>query len=304
MVYRLASWIVFLHLLLFMFSHGSCQSNKLDPRVLTIDQSDNPVNIEMVVHRDHHHNQHGHPMTHMNHHHYMMDDPLVVVFFTFDDLMVGNTIPIHFPKRDPSSSPHFLPRNEAESLPFSSQELPSLLRYFSFSQQSPQAVAMEETLKDCERNPAMGETKLCVTSLESMLEFASGVLGMDVSDIQSISTIHLTKSNILFQNFTIMDFTEYYAASKIVPCHSMPYPFAVFYCHYQEGENRVFKVLLKGENGDRVEAVAVCHLDTSKWSQSHVAFQVLGTEPGSSSVCHFFPDDHLVWIPSTVPALI
>ncbi|XP_047314151.1 BURP domain protein USPL1-like [Impatiens glandulifera] len=296
MGFRHGSWNVFLNLLLFMFLHGSCQSIKLSSGGEDDhhNQMVSDAHIEMVVHHDHHHHQ-GH--------HMMMDDPSVIVFFTFDDLKVGNTIPIHFPKRDPSSSPHFLPRKEAESLPFSSQELPSLLRFFSFSPQSPQSIAMEETLKDCERNPAIGETKLCATSLESMLDFARGVLGFNhVSNIQSVSTIHLTKSDILFQNFTIMDFSEYNAASKIVPCHSMPYPFAVFYCHYQVGENRVFKVFLKGENGDRVEAVAVCHLDTSNWSQTHVAFQVLGTEPGSSSVCHFFPADHLVWIPST-PAL-
>ncbi|MCI83693.1 BURP domain-containing protein, partial [Trifolium medium] len=44
-----------------------------------------------------------------------------------------------------------------------------------------------------------------------------------------------------------------------------------------------------GENGDMVEAMAVCHLDTSQWTPSHVSFQVLGVTPGSSSVCHFFP---------------
>ncbi|XP_047333557.1 BURP domain-containing protein BNM2A-like [Impatiens glandulifera] len=246
----------------------------------------------MAVHRDHHHHQHGH--------HMMLNDPSTTVFFVFDELKVGNTFPTYFPRIDPSSSPRFLPRKEAESLPFSSQELPSLLRFFSFPQQSQQAVAMEKTLKVCEMNPIIGETKLCATSLESMLEFARDMLGFDhVSKIRSVSTIHLTKSNTLYQNFTIMDFSEYDAASKILPCHSLRYPYAVFYCHYQENENKVFKVLLKGENGDRVEAVAVCHMDTSHWSKTHVSFKVTETEPGSSSVCHFFPADHLVWIPSS-----
>ncbi|KAK2392831.1 BURP domain-containing protein BNM2A [Trifolium repens] len=84
---------------------------------------------------------------------------------------------------------------------------------------------------------------------------------------------------------------------KIVACHTVPYPHAVFYCHSQESENRVYKVLLGGENGDKVEAMVVCHMDTSQWAPSHVSFQVLGVTPGSSSVCHFFPADNYIWVP-------
>ncbi|WJX42416.1 hypothetical protein P8452_29654 [Trifolium repens] len=65
----------------------------------------------------------------------------------------------------------------------------------------------------------------------------------------------------------------------------------------QESENRVYKVLLGGENGDKVEAMVVCHMDTSQWAPSHVSFQVLGVTPGSSSVCHFFPADNYIWVP-------
>ncbi|WJX42417.1 hypothetical protein P8452_29654 [Trifolium repens] len=68
-------------------------------------------------------------------------------------------------------------------------------------------------------------------------------------------------------------------------------------CSCQESENRVYKVLLGGENGDKVEAMVVCHMDTSQWAPSHVSFQVLGVTPGSSSVCHFFPADNYIWVP-------
>lgn len=79
----------------------------------------------------------------------------------------------------------------------------------------------------------------------------------------------------------------------------MPYPYAVFYCHYQESESKVFRVSLTGENGDKVEAIGVCHIDTSQWSRNHVAFKVLGIKPGSTPVCHFFPEDNFVLVPST-----
>ena len=59
----------------------------------------------------------------------------------------------------------------------------------------------------------------------------------------------------------------------------------------------MFEVSLEGENGERVESAAVCHMDTSRWDRDHVSFHVLGVEPGSSPVCHFFPSDNLVWVP-------
>ncbi|EXC07323.1 hypothetical protein L484_021231 [Morus notabilis] len=65
-----------------------------------------------------------------------------------------------------------------------------------------------------------------------------------------------------------------------------------------ESENKVYKISLGGENGDKVEAVAFCHMDTSHWSRDHVSFRVLRIEPGTFPVCHFFPADHLVWVPT------
>ncbi|KAJ6385879.1 hypothetical protein OIU77_028948 [Salix suchowensis] len=138
------------------------------------------------------------------------------------------------------------------------------LKLFSFSNGSPQARAMENTLRECETKPIKGEVKFCATSLESMLDFVRGVFGLE-SQFKAVSTTYLTQS--------------------------------VFYCHRQETENKVFVVSLIGDNGDTVEALAVCHLDTSQWGRNHVSFKVLGIEPGSSNVCHFFPEDNLVYVP-------
>ncbi|KAI3441311.1 BURP domain-containing protein [Psidium guajava] len=242
---------------------------------------------------------HGHGMSHMDH---LMMDPQSMIFFTLDDLKPGKTMPIYFPKRDPSSSPRFLPREEAESIPFSSGALPHLLDRFSFSTDSPQAKAMEDTLKHCETKPVKGETKSCATSLESMLDFVHGILGGKSPRFRAISTSHLIGSSTRFQNFTIQEAPRGVPASKMVACHTLPYPYAVFYCHSQESENKVFEVVLAGENGDRVKAVAVCHLDTSQWNRDHPSFRVLGIEPGTLPVCHFFPADNLVWVP-IAPAL-
>ena len=114
-----------------------------------------------------------------SHHHHHMDDPSVKVFFTLKDLKVGKRMPIHFPKRDPSTSPKFWPKEEADSIPFSLNQLPNLLKHFSFSKDSPQANAMEDTLRECESKTIQGEVKLCATSLESMLDFTQRMIGSE-----------------------------------------------------------------------------------------------------------------------------
>ncbi|XVF01123.1 hypothetical protein REPUB_Repub04eG0061000 [Reevesia pubescens] len=240
---------------------------------------------------DHVREIHAHPSSHMDH-----MDRSVMVFFTLNDLKVGKSMPIYFPKKDPSKSPHLLPREETDSIPFSLKQLPYLLQFFSFLQDSSQAKAMEDTLRQCETDAIKGETKFCATSLESMLDFARSLFGLN-SPFKILTTAHLTKSSTRFQNYTILERPEEISAPMMVACHTVPYPYAVLYCHSQETENKVFKVSLGGENGDKVEAVAVCHMDTSQWSRNHVSFRVLGIEPGTPGVCHFFPADNFVLIP-------
>ncbi|GMN37419.1 hypothetical protein TIFTF001_006793 [Ficus carica] len=236
------------------------------------------------------HDFQSHPTSHMNH----MDNN-VMIFFTMKDLKVGKTMPIYFPKKDPSTSPHLLPRDEVDSIPFSSKQLSYLLNLFSFSRDSPQGRAMEDTLAQCETRPIKGETKFCATSLESMIDFTRSAFGEESFSV--VTTTFLTKLGTTFQNYTILEVPNEILAPKMVACHTMPYPYAVYYCHYQQSENKVYKILLGGENGDKVEAVAVCHMDTSQWSRNHVSFRVLMIEPGTLPVCHFFPAENLVWIP-------
>lgn len=156
---------------------------------------------------------------------------------------------------------------------------------------------MENTLSLCEIEPIKGETKFCATSLESMLDFARSAFGLE-SSFGVVTTTFLNKSSATFQNYTILEMPKEILAPKMVACHTMPYPYAVYYCHYQESENKVYKISLGGENGDGVDAVAVCHMDTSHWSRNHASFRVLRIEPGTLPVCHFFPADHLVWVPT------
>jgi hypothetical protein len=278
----------FLHLLIFLViaKHGDASDNQADHNLLRLHSMDQQV--------DGHDAQAHHPSSAKHHHHH--SDPSVIVFFMMEDLKQGMRAPVYFPKRDPSASPKPLPKQVADKIPFALNQLQNLLEQFSFSRSSPQAQAMEDTLRECEVRAIKGETKFCATSVESMLDFTRGILGLD-AQVKVLATKHLTESTTHFQNYTVLGEPVQIPAPKMVACHTMPYPYQVLYCHSQNTDNRVFRVLLKGDNGDMVEAISVCHLDTSEWSKDHMAFRVLGIDPGTSSVCHFFPADNFVCVP-------
>ncbi|CAK9182712.1 unnamed protein product [Ilex paraguariensis] len=54
----------------------------------------------------------------------------------------------------------------------------------------------------------------------------------------------------------------------------------------------------QGADGIKAKAVAVCHTDTSAWNPKHLAFQVLKVNQGTVPICHFLPEDHIVWVPN------
>lgn len=269
---------------------------------------------EMNPHQNHHHHHEGQSSSSSSSPHHM--DHSELVFFTLNDLKVGNKIPIFFRStnnnnnNNNNNSPHFLPREESEKIPFSHSKLPYLLQLFGFSQGSSQAQAMEDTLRHCETDPIQGETKLCATSLESMLDFVHQIFG-STTNFRVLSTQNLAKyNNNILQNYTIVDEPIEVFAPKMVACHTVPYPYVVYYCHYQESQSKVFQISLRVENENNnnlngnndnniVKAIGVCHMDTSQWSINHISFKVLGIKPGSSPVCHFFPEDNLVWVPTT-----
>ncbi|XP_073022916.1 BURP domain protein USPL1-like [Primulina eburnea] len=226
-------------------------------------------------------------------------DPEMNVFFHHDDLVIGKRIPIYFPRKDPpSASPRFLSREESDSIPFSTAQFPEILEFFSFPSDSKQAKAMKMTLHHCEAKPIRGETKICATSLESMLDFVNSVFGPG-SKFKVLNTEYLNESISTLQNYTVHDDPSEIPASELVSCHRLPYPYAVFYCHAQVGDNVLYKVLVEGDDGGKVEAGAICHMDTSQWDPKHAGFRVLKTRPGAAPVCHFFPIDSLVFIPKS-----
>ncbi|XP_068324138.1 BURP domain protein RD22-like [Pyrus communis] len=218
-------------------------------------------------------------------------DPNVAIFFLEKDMRPGTTMKLHFTTN--SNTQTFVPRETAESFPFSSNKLPEIFNQFSVKSGSVEADIITGTIQECENPAIRGEEKYCATSLESMIDFSTSKLGGE--NVRAISTE--AGKGATLQKYTIASGVKKLAADKSVVCHKQNYPYAVFYCHATK-TTRAYVVPLKGADRVNVKAVAVCHTDTSDWNPKHLAFQVLKVKPGTVPVCHFLPSDHVVWVPN------
>ncbi|KAL8522011.1 hypothetical protein ACS0TY_012244 [Phlomoides rotata] len=213
------------------------------------------------------------------------DNPNVALFFLEKDLHTGKNINLQFSKNTNEAT--FLPREVADSLPFSSNKLPEIFDKFSVNPSSDEATVMKKTIKECEEKAIKGEEKLCATSLESMVDFTTSKLGKDV---RAIST---NAENGARKEYRIVGVKKAASEKSAVVCHRQEYAYAVFYCHKTDTTD-AYEVAMVGAGGSR--AVAVCHKDTAAWNPKHLAFQVLNVKPGTVPICHFLPEDHIVWV--------
>lgn len=215
------------------------------------------------------------------------EDPNVALFFLEKDLHSGNTMNLQFSQ--PTSQQPFLPRHLADSTPFSSKDLPEILAKFSLKPGSGKAAAIERTLRDCEERGVKGEERFCATSLESMVDFATSVLGKGAMAVS-------TESGSSGKRAYRIDAVRRLPSEKaVVACHQLEYAYAVFYCH-STATTVAYSVSLAGDRGGGARAVAVCHRVTAEWNPEHLAFKVLKVKPGSVPVCHFLPENHVVWV--------
>lgn len=219
------------------------------------------------------------------------DDPNAALFFQEKDLTTPTKKTMNLRFTADSSATSFLPRRESESVPFSSDKMPEILDRLNIAPGSAEAAAMESTVKECEEKPIKGEEKRCVASLEGMVDFATSKLGTRVSAVSTNAGDNKEEKYKVVKATRLGHGKE----ARAVVCHKQSYAYAVFYCHESE-TTRVYEVSLEGA-AKEVKAVAVCHTDTSEWNPKHLAFMVLKVKPGSVPICHFLPEDHVVWVP-------
>lgn len=224
---------------------------------------------------------------------YATNEKLIVVpdfttFFLEQDLRSGKKMKLYFPKT--TSQAKFLPRQVSDSIPFSTEKLPEILNRFSVKPESAEAKIMKETIEDCKRPRLRGEAKYCATSLQSLIDFSVSKIGKEVE----VYTTEVEKEAKM--DFVIGENGVKKIGERSVVCHKQNYVYAVFYCH-QVHATKAYAVSLVAADGTKAKAVAVCHTDTRFWSAQQFAFQVLKVKPGTVPVCHFLPNDSLVWVP-------
>ncbi|KAK2399191.1 BURP domain protein RD22 [Trifolium repens] len=218
------------------------------------------------------------------------DKQNVALFFLEKDLHQGTKLNLQFAQNYDNDA-KFLSKEVANSIPFSSSNVENILNKFSIKEGTKEAENVKNTISECKEKGIKGEEKLCVTSLESMVDFTTSKLG---NNVEAIST-EVKKESEMQEYVIAKGVKRFGEKNKAVVCHKENYPYAVFYCHKTD-TTKVYSVPLEGVDGNRVKAVAVCHTDTSQWNPKHLAFQVLKVQPGTVPVCHFLPQDHVVWV--------
>ncbi|CAL8996894.1 unnamed protein product [Prunus brigantina] len=217
----------------------------------------------------------------------------LAIFFFEKDMSPGATMKFQFPRN--SNTATFLPRESAQSIPFSSNKLPEIFNHFSVKPTSVEAKTIKETIEECEAPGLKGEEKYCATSLESMVDFSTSKLG--TRNVEAISTEVLERgATMSMHNYTTMPGLKKLAGDKVVVCHKENYPYAVFFCH-AISQTAAYVLSLNGDDGEKVKAVTICHLDTSEWSPEHLSFQILNVKPGTVPICHFISTDAIAWVP-------
>ncbi|WJX16446.1 hypothetical protein P8452_06469 [Trifolium repens] len=220
------------------------------------------------------------------------DKSHVALFFLEKDLHHGTKLKFQFTKNTSNYETKFLPREVANSIPFSLNELENILDKFSIKKGSKEAEILKKTISECEEKGIKGEEKLCVTSLESMVDFTTSKLGNNVEVI----TTEVEKESSELQEYVIEKGVKKLGdKNKTIVCHKENYPYAVFYCHKTDS-TEAYYVPLEDVDGNRVKTIVVCHTDTSQWNPKHLVFQVLKVQPGTVPICHFVSQDHVVWI--------
>ncbi|KAI3962070.1 hypothetical protein MKW92_034083 [Papaver armeniacum] len=224
-------------------------------------------------------------------------NPGASLFFLEKDLHPGAKMNLQF-VASTASGTTFLPQNLGKVTPFSSDKLPEILIKFAINSKSEEADLINETITDCEEPAMENEEKFCATSLESLVDFGTSKFGKNVNVLTTVVVSDKgQRTQMRKHQYVVSSGIRQIISDNLVVCHSLPYLYAVFYCHATSAHTaQAYVVPLVGADGMKIKATVVCHKDTSKWDPDHVAFQVLKVKPGTVPICHFLTEDTIVWV--------
>jgi len=228
------------------------------------------------------------------------------IFFSEDSVAPGSTIAPHI-LPSLTSGASFLPRHVAGSIPISTRNFTDIMAMFAPVSHA-MAADIWSALYVCEHPPVVkGETNTCILSVESMVEFVSSVLG-GTQGLRAVSSPDVPADGIKSgKRYKVTALRRVTGAGDTVTCHSLRFPAALFMCH-AVNPTRVYSVTMERECADdgagiagpeRLEALAVCHLDTSDFDPAKMPGQF---KPGEAPVCHFLASDNVLWAPAAAVA--
>ncbi|KAI5420922.1 unknown seed protein USP [Lathyrus oleraceus] len=138
----------------------------------------------------------------------------------------------------------------------------------------------------CGSPSSMGEDKHCVSSLESMMDFAISKLGKNIK-VMSSSFAQNQDKYVVEEVKKIGD--------KAVMCHKLNFKNDVFYCHVINATT-TYMVPLVASDGTKAKALTICHRDM-RGMNSDVLYDILNVNPGTVSACHFIGNKVIAWVP-------
>ncbi|XP_042490563.1 polygalacturonase non-catalytic subunit AroGP2-like [Macadamia integrifolia] len=194
--------------------------------------------------------------------------------------------------RDQMSYKSFLPRTLASKFPFSFTQIKEFKKLFGVVDNTNMDEYIQNNLKLCEKSPNQGEQCTCATSAEDLIDFVTEKLGHHI-DIWSTESVEGS-----YENVTIGAMKLVYGNFSEAPtlCHSLPFPFQVYYCHVL-WKVKVYAVELHARKKMN-HVIMACHYDTSTWNPNHLAFKLLSFGPGLIEVCHWINENGMVWTKS------
>lgn len=235
--------------------------------------------------------EHKHIHSH-GHNHVRLPKAAEDLFFFENSLATGSTRSTLIPST--RINPPFLRHEALKHIPFSPRNITSIIDMFA-----PASLTMIDdisfALHQCE-NPEQattGEKSGCAASIESYLEFIVSTLG--TSQVRAFSA-DVPKEGIVSQRYTTASVRLLTHSQSVLVCHDMPYPYKVLYCH-MSFPTRAYQVKLISEaHGSSMDALAVCHLNTSSWNPEHAFFKLMHVKPGQTTACHYLNRGSMVWV--------
>lgn len=216
-------------------------------------------------------------------------------FFLEENLVAGGEMQLSENLHDPIPNRPFLPHVVAQSLPpLAAANLPKLRQTFNIADMTTMATMMGTAAYLCE-NPALpGEAKDCPISLAAMGQFVLSQLGSEVESLYTTGAPNKApteKSPVKIEAVTKRSLAE---GEHIIICHTIMFPSALYYCHHVTG-TKVVEASLRAQDNSIINAVGICHLDTSLWASEHPAFTALRIHRGAEA-CHWITQNDVVWV--------